>query len=696
MSVPKKIAARAADLRERIERASYEYHVLDRPSISDREYDQLFRELQELEREHPTLQTADSPTLRVGAAPQSALPKHTHLVQMLSLGNAFDEGELAEWDEKIARLVGEDVRKVGYTTELKIDGAAVSLTYRDGVLARGSTRGNGTIGEDVTPNLRTLRDVPLKLRGKKLPELIEIRGEVYYPFDRFEKMNQERAAAGEPVFANPRNAAAGSLRQLDPGITAKRPLRFYGYSVVTPAGSAALQQYFGTQWDLLEALAEWGIPVAPHRRRCATLADVHEWAREVEQTIRPTLNFAIDGGVVKVDSLRLQDELGVVGGREPRWAIARKFAPDIAETKLVRISVNVGRTGALNPFAELEPVEIGGTTVRLATLHNFDLIREKDLREGDIVQVKRAGEVIPQIIAPVKERSEPRGEEYRPPENCPACGTKVERDEEEVATYCPNVACPGRQLEALVHFASGDAMDIRGLSYARLQQFVEHNLEDGEPFVRDVSDLYTRVTVERLVELERFAQKSAENLVASIQASKAQPLSRLLFGLGIRHVGATAAQLVAKHFGSMAALAAATEEQILEIRGIGETIAQAVVKYFHDETAQALIRKLADAGVTMTEPKPVESAGPLRGQTAVITGTLPTLSRTQATEILERAGARVTSSVSKATSFLVAGEEAGSKLEKARSLGVEVIDEAEMVRRAGTGDEGTKGRRDEG
>ncbi|HKG92068.1 MAG TPA: NAD-dependent DNA ligase LigA [Gemmatimonadaceae bacterium] len=681
-NVPKKAAARAADLRERIERASYEYYVVDRPTISDREYDQLFRELQELEREHPTLQTADSPTLRVGAAPQSALPKHTHLVQMLSLGNAFDEAELAEWDEKLARLVGEDVRKAGYTAELKIDGAAVSLTYRDGVLVTGATRGNGAIGEDVTPNLRTIRDVPLRLRGKKVPELIELRGEVYFPFDRFERMNQERAAAGEPVFANPRNAAAGSLRQLDPNITASRPLRFFGYSVVSTKGNASLP--FRRQWELLDALEEWGVPVAPHRRCCETLAEVHAWASDVEQRIRPTLNFAIDGGVVKVDSLRLQDELGVVGGREPRWAIARKFAPDIAETKLLRISINVGRTGALNPFAELEPVEIGGTTVRLATLHNFDLIRDKDLREGDVVQVKRAGEVIPQVIGPVPERRGPEVVPYAPPAECPACHTPVERDEEEVAVYCPNVACPGRQIEALVHFASGDAMDIRGLSYARIQQFVTEGL------VHDVADIYDRekINVESLVKLERFAQKSAENLVASIEASKAQPLSRLLFGLGVRHVGAIAAQLLARHFGTMDRLAEATEEQILEVRGVGETIAQAVVRYFQDPSATELVGKLRTHGLTLSEPKPVESAGPLRGQTAVITGTLPTLSRPQATELLERAGARVTSSVSKATSFLVAGEEAGSKLEKARALGVEVIDEAEMVRRAGMGNGG--------
>ena len=660
---------RAAELRALLHQASYDYYVLDRPTLPDAEYDRLFRELQTLEREHPELRTADSPTMRVGAEPATALAKHTHVVPMISLGNAFDEEELTDWEERIARLVGDDARRAGYVAELKIDGAAVSLTYQDGVLTVGATRGNGVVGEDVTANLRTLRDVPLRLRGDDVPSLLEIRGEVYMPFKAFEKLNEERVREGEPVYANPRNTAAGALRQLDPSITARRPLHFFGYTVAVPAGT---RLPFETQWRLLETLERWGIPVAPHRRCCASLAEVHDWAREVEQTVRGALDFAIDGGVIKVDSLRLQDELGVVGGREPRWAIARKFAPDIAETVLRDIQVNVGRTGSLNPFAVLEPVEIGGTTVQLATLHNFDLIKAKDLRIGDVVQVKRAGDVIPQIIGPVPEKRDRRNPPvpYKPPTRCPSCRTPVERDEEEAATYCPNVACPDRQLEAIVHFASRGAMDIRGLSYARIEQFI------AESLVHDVADLYDpELTVERLTALERFAEKSAENLLEAIEASKKQPLSRLLFGLGIRHVGQTAAQLLARHFGTMEGVAAATADDILAIRGIGEGIALAVVAFFHDASGRDLVRKLAERGVNMTEPRSVSAGAALKGMTFVVTGTLPTLSRAQATELIESQGGRVTSGVSKATSYVVVGADAGSKLEKAQALGIKLLDE---------------------
>ena len=669
----KDLAARAATLREKLERASHEYYVLDRPSLSDAEYDRLFRELQALEAEHPELRTPDSPTQRIGAAPQSALPKHSHLVPMLSLGNAFNEEELEAWQERLGRLVGADVEREGYTTELKIDGAAVSLTYRDGVLVTGATRGNGSIGEDVTPNLRTVRQIPLRLLGANHPPLLEIRGEAYMPFSAFEKMNEERVRDGEPVFANPRNAAAGALRQLDPSITARRPLRFFGYSVAAPEGTPLP---FRTQWELLETLGAWGIPVAPHRRRCATLAEVHAWAKEIENVVRAQIDFAIDGGVVKVNALGLQEELGVVGGREPRWAIARKFAPDIAETRLLDIQVNVGRTGALNPYAMLEPVEIGGVTVKLATLHNEDLVRTRDLRVGDWVQVKRAGEVIPQIIGPIPERRTGEERAWQMPTKCPACGTPVQRDEEEVAVYCSNVACPGRQLEGLVHFASRGAMDIRGLSYARIQQLLEAGL------IHDVADIYA-LQLEQLVELDRFAEKSAQNLVDAIEASKQQPFSRLLNGLGVRHVGQGAAELLARHFGSLDALAKASEEDILAVRGVGETIAHSVRQYFADASVKALIAKLARAGVNFTEPRTVEADGALRGKTVVITGTLPSLSRTEATELVERAGGRVTSSVSKATSFVVAGESPGSKLAKAQELGVEVIDEGELRRRVG-------------
>ena len=668
------LSARAATLREQIERANHEYHVLDRPTISDAEYDRLFRELRELEEQHPTLRTADSPTQRVGAEPQSQLAKHTHLVPMLSLGNAFNEEELEAWEERLVRLVGDDVRRHGYGCELKIDGAAVSLTYREGVLIEGATRGNGAVGESVTANLRTLHDIPLRLRGKGHPLMMEIRGEVYMPFSGFERMNEERVAAGEPVYANPRNSAAGSLRQLDPAITAKRPLRFFGYSIAVPEG---IELPCRLQSELLDQLEEWGIPVAPHRARCSTLAEVHAWATEIENRVRASLDFAIDGGVVKVDELRLWSELGVVGGREPRYAIARKFAPDIAETRLIQIAVNVGRTGTLNPFAMLDPVEIGGAMVKLATLHNFELIRRKDLREGDIVQVKRAGEVIPQVIGPVADRRDPDHPPapYEPPTHCPSCGTPAVPGAEQGMLYCPNFECPARQLEALVHFASRGAMDIRGLSYARIQQLIDAG------FVHDAADVYD-LTVEQLVTLERFAEKSAENLVEAIQASKAQPLSKLLLALGINNVGETAAKQLARHFGTMDAVRNASEEDILAMHGIGETIATSVVEWFSNPDAQRLVERLRERGLTMEEQRQA-SGGALRGMTVVITGTLPSLSRDRATELVESNGGKVTSSVSKKTSFVVAGADPGGKLEKARSLGVEVIDEAELLRRIG-------------
>lgn len=631
----------------------------------------LFRELQELEAQFPELCAPDSPTLRIGAEPQSQLSKHQHIQPMLSLGNAFNDEEMRAWEERLVRIAGGDIQASGYTAELKIDGAAVALTYENQLFVKGATRGNGIVGEDVTVNLRTVRDLPLRLHESAPRGRIEIRGEVYFPFDRFEEMNEGRARAGDALFANPRNAAAGSLRQLDPAITASRPLRFFGYSVAVPDGE---ELPFLTQSELLDSLVEWGIPVAPHRRRCKTLGDVETWAHDVENTIRGQLNFAIDGGVAKVDSLRVQDELGVVGGREPRWAIARKFAPDIAETRLLAIEVNVGRTGALNPFAVLEPVEIGGVIVKLATLHNEDLIVSKDLRVGDWVQVKRAGEVIPQIIAPIPERRTGAEKPWRMPKKCPSCGTPATREEGEAAIYCPNIACPGRQLEGLVHFTSRGAMDMRGLSYARTQQLVTEGL------VRDPGDLYA-LTREQLLELEGYAAKGTDALIAAIEASKSQPLSRLLHALGIRHVGSIAAQLLAQHFGNLDALVSATADDILNVRGIGATIADGVVAYFSDPAGRALVEKLRASGVNFMEPRAVVAGGPLSGQTVVITGTLPTLSRARATALIESAGGRVTGSISKSTSFLVAGEEAGSKLEKAKSLGVETIEEAELLRR---------------
>jgi DNA ligase (NAD+) len=670
------LAARAEDLRRRLERASYEYHVLDQPTISDAEYDRLYRQLVDLEEAHPTLRTPDSPTQRVGAEPLSQLAKHTHLVPMLSLANAFNEEELAAWEERIVRMAGEEVRNSGYNCELKIDGAAVSLTYKDGLFVEGTTRGNGIVGEAVTANLRTIRDVPLKLHGDDVPPVVEIRGEVYMTFSGFERMNEQRIAAGQPVFANPRNSAAGALRQLDPKATAARPLHFFGYAIALPDGAKLPA---ATQHELLARLAAWGVPVAPHNERCATLKDVHVWAHNVEHSVRGAIDFAIDGCVVKVNDLRLWPDLGVVGGREPRYAIARKFAPDIAETTLRSINVNVGRTGSINPYAVLDPVEIGGAQVQLATLHNFDLVARKDLRVGDVVQVKRAGEVIPQIIGPAPDKRDPQNPPppYVPPTHCPACNTALVPGNELGMLYCPNFACPGRQLEGLVHFASRGAMDIRGLSYARIKQLIDAGL------VSDAADLYD-LTAEQLEGIERLAEKSSANLVQAIEATKEQPLSRLLFALGIEHVGETAAREIARHFGTMDAILAAGVDDILGVHGIGDKIAESIVGWFADERARRLIERLRERGLRFDEPV-TRSGGTLKGLTIVITGTLPTLSREQAAALIEENGGRVSGSVSKKTAFVVVGADAGSKLEKARQLGVETIDEDELKRRVGGG-----------
>jgi DNA ligase (NAD+) len=670
----KELAARAATLREQLERANYEYYVLDRPTFTDFEYDRLFRELQAIEREHPELRTDDSPTLRVGAEPQSQLAKHQHLVPMLSLANAFNDEELEAWEERLVRFAGEDVRKAGYHCELKIDGAAISLTYREGVLVAGTTRGNGAIGENVTANLRTIRGIPLRLRGSDHPFVCEIRGEIFMPFSGFEKMNEERIAAGEPVYANPRNSASGALRQLDPAVTAGKPLRFFGYSIAQPGDESAP---VARQSELLDLLDRWGIPTAPHRQRCSTVAEVHAWAAEIENKVRASLDFAIDGGVVKVDELSLWPELGIVGGREPRYAIARKFAPDIVETKLKAIGINVGRTGSVNPFAILEPVEIGGTTVKMATLHNFDLVRRKDLREGDVVQVKRAGDVIPQVIGPVPDRRDPKTPPtpYVPPTHCPACRSELVAGEDLGMFYCMNFDCPARQLEGLVHFSSRGAMDIRGLSYGRLEQLVQEGL------VTDAASLYD-LRSEQLVTVERFATKSADQLVEAIDMSRQQPLSRLLFGLGIDHVGEIAARELARHFGSMERLASASREEISAVHGIGDVIAESVSAWFASAGGKRLISRLSERRVNFEEPRVEASGSAFQGLTVVITGTLPTLSREAAKGLVERNGGKVSDSVSKKTSFVVVGENAGSKLEKARTLGVEIIDEAELQRRA--------------
>jgi DNA ligase (NAD+) len=661
-------ADQVARLREQIEHANKAYYVHDAPEISDAEYDRLFRELQALEAAHPELQGPDSPTQRVGAVAASALGKYTHRRPMLSLANAFSGEELSAWEERNARLAPE-VRTAGYTTEVKIDGAAVSLTYEKGRLTVGATRGNGIIGEEVTPNLRTIHDIPLSLKGTDHPKLMEIRGEVYFPFASFTRTNKEREQQGETIFANPRNATAGALRQLDPAITRRRRLGMFAYAVEVIDGRLKAR----TQSEVLDLLASWGFKVEPNRRGFDSLADVQKQVESYE-TIISTLPFQADGVVIKIDRLSLHTELGVVGGREPRWAIARKFAPEVAETELLDIQVNVGRTGALNPWAVLAPVQITGVTVTSATLHNEDLIATKDIRIGDRVEVIRAGEVIPQIVRPIIVPGVERGEGWKMPDKCPRCGTPVERIAGEAMRFCPNVSCPGRVLESIVHFASRDAMDIRGLGYERVRQLLDTDL------IRTIADLY-RITSEQLVKLERFAKQSADQLVAAIDASKSRPLSLLLFGLGIPHVGKTVAVLVARRFGHLDALAAAARDGNVAMPGVGPVIAESVSAFFNEPRNQKVLEELRAAGLNLVEPNAAKSDGVLSGKTYVITGTLPTLSRARAGSLIEEAGGRIAGSVSKKTDALVAGEEAGSKLEKAKELGVEVIDEAELLKR---------------
>ena len=666
---PATAVARAEELRGRLERANQRYYVADQPEISDAEYDQLFRELAVLEAEYPSLASPDSPTQRIGAGPAAALAKHPHRRPMLSLDNAFDAGELTAWEDRNARL-NPDVRGAGYTSEIKIDGAAVSLTYENGRLVVGATRGNGVVGEDITTNLKTVSDIPLSLKASKVPALMEIRGEVYLPYKNFAKLNAERAEAGDPPFANPRNAAAGGLRQLDPAESKRRRLRMFAFAIEVIDGKLELP----SQDAVLRQLEAWGFPVEPHHELHADLAAVQERIPHFEALLG-SLPFQADGVVIKVNRRDLQEDLGVVGGREPRWAIARKFAPEVALTRLKDIKINVGRTGALNPWAELEPVEVSGVTVSKATLHNGDLIAQKDIRIGDWVEVVRAGEVIPQLIGPLPERRDGSERVFEMPTACPACGTPAERPPDEVMLYCPNASCPGRVFEGIVHFASREAMDIRGLGPERVRQLLDEGL------IRDVSDLY-HLHAEQLTELERFAKQSAEQLVQAIAASKAKPLSNLLFAIGIRHVGKNVAMLLARRFGSLQALKSASREEIHGVPGVGPTIADAVASFFHDASNRRLLEHLEVAGLTLTEPLAVASGGPLAGKSYVLTGTLPTLSRGEATALVEAAGGRVTGSVSKQTDAVVAGEAAGSKLEKARALGIEIIDEAELLRRA--------------
>jgi DNA ligase (NAD+) len=659
---------RVEELRRALHEANYEYYVLDAPTISDAEWDRMLRELKEIEAAHPELITPDSPTLRIGAEPATQFTKVQHLAPMYSLDNAFSAEELRAWEERNARIASE-VREGGYVAELKIDGTAVAIRYEDGVLTRGATRGNGSIGEDITQNIRTVRDVPLRLRGSDVPAVLEIRGEIYMPLSGFREMNEKRAAADEPVFANPRNAAAGALRQLDARLTAQRPLRFFGFQIqLDPDGSERLD--VATQDGVLEQLRAWGVPVNPNRRQCADLQEVLAYIDEADP-LRETLDYGIDGVVIKVAPLWLWPELGVIGGREPRYAIAYKFPPDLATTKLLAIELNVGRTGSLNPYARLEPVEIGGAMVKLATLHNFDDIARKDLRVGDTVVVKRAGEVIPQVVAPVVERRTGAEQPFVAPEQCPSCGTHVERPADEVMVYCPNISCPDRIYWGLVHFVSQDAMDIRGLGERTAALLMQAGL------VSDFADLY-HLTEAQLLTLEGFGAVSAGNLLAAIESSKALPLSRILFALGIRHVGQHGALLLARAFPSIDSLLAAPVAELEAVHGIGGTTASAVAAFLAEPRNQALLERLREAGLSMEEPVERAERATLAGRTFVITGT-HAMSRKEMTSLIERHGGRVTGSVSRSTDYLVAGESPGSKLDRARELGVAVLDQAALI-----------------
>jgi DNA ligase (NAD+) len=644
------------------------YHVHDDPEIGDDEYDELFKRLQELEAEHPELVTPDSPTQRVGGAPVSALKKVTHERPMLSLANARSEEELRDWVARMRNhLAREGIEnpEFAFVCEPKIDGLAISLLYRDGVLVRGATRGNGEVGEDVTHNLRTIPTIPLRIDDA--PPLLEVRGEIYMSLPDFAALNERRAEAGLSTFMNPRNSAAGTIRQLDPKLTAERPLSMWCYGVGAHEGIT-----FGSHWESLEWLREHGFRINGDVVR---LESEEEVVRQclAWQDRRGALDFEIDGVVVKVDQLELQRRLGVVG-RDPRWAIAWKFPPTTKVTQLKDIMWNVGKFGDLHPFAVLEPVHVGGVTVKLATLHNEEDLRRKDIRVGDEVIVLRAGDVIPQVVSPAPHAVEKKGRAKppKPPAKCPDCGTPTVKAESVVFTKCPNRVCPGRQWQLLKHFASQGAMDIEGLGEKQVMTLMEKGL------VQTAGDFY-RLDAGQLMELEGYGEISASRLLAAIEASKDRPFGRVLFAIGIEGVGFVTGRNLAQQFRTIDALLAASADEIAETPGIGPIVAGLIHEQLTDEQMRELIADLRSLGLMFEEEGPPPGQGPLAGKTFVLTGTLPDLTREEATERITRAGGRVTGSVSKKTDYVVAGDSPGSKLTKAERLGVAVLDEAGLL-----------------
>lgn len=654
------IKAKIEELKEKLNRYSYEYYVLDMPTVSDFEYDRLIHELIALEEENPEFKTPDSPTQRVGGEVLEGFTEVNHAVQMQSLADVFSKEELFEFDARVRNALGIDT--VEYVTEMKIDGLSVSLEYENGVFLRGSTRGNGFVGEDITNNLRTIPSIPLKLT-EPIPYL-EVRGEVYMPQKSFTALNEQREAVGEPLFANPRNAAAGSLRQLDSKIAAERKLDIFIFNVQRAEGIE-----FSDHYSSLEYLAKLGFKVIPRNTPFNGINQAYDEIVRIGEN-RGNLEFDIDGAVVKVNSFVQRDILGSTS-KTPRWAAAYKFPAEQQETKLVDIALQVGRTGAVTPNAVLEPVRIAGSTVTRATLHNVDYIKAKDIRIGDMVIIQKAGDIIPEVVEVVKSKRTGDEKEFCMPKACPVCNEELHREEGEAATRCTNPNCPAQQLRAIIHFASKPAMDIDGMGAAVVEQLLDAKL------ISDCADIYS-LKYEDIVSLDRFADKSAKNLIAAIDASRSMGLDRVIFGLGIRMIGSRAAQILAEHFGNIDALMSATTEELSAIPEIGEKMSVSLSEYFAQDKSVDIIKRLKDANLKLDYEISRES-NLLLGKTLVLTGTLPTLKRNEAKSLIEAHGGKVSGSVSKKTDYVVAGEEAGSKLEKANSLGITVITEAELL-----------------
>jgi DNA ligase (NAD+) len=683
-------AERIDELRRLIRYHEERYYILNQPEIADAEFDALMRELEQLEREHPDLVTPDSPTQRVSGRPAEGFPTVEHLEPMLSLDNAYSEAELRAFDERVRRGLGRGSAPVDYVAELKIDGVSIALTYEEGVLVRGATRGDGVRGEDVTANVRTIRAIPLRLTGAPGGRL-EVRGEVYLPRKAFEKINKEREETGEPLFANPRNAAAGTLRNLEPRLVARRGLSAFMYQLVVGGSEGSP---LSTHAETLEALRRWGLPVEPNWRRLSGVEALVTFCREWEQK-RRTLDFDTDGVVVKVDSLEERRRLGATS-KFPRWAVAFKFPAEQKTTRLRKIEVNVGRTGAVTPFAVLEPVFIAGSTISMATLHNADDIARKDIREGDWVIVEKAGDVIPRVVGPVLSRRPPDAKPWSMPTTCPRCGSRLHRPEGEAVWRCENTSCPAKLQRGLEHFASRAAMNIEGLGESLIEQLIANGL------VRDCADLYA-LTVPQIASLtsrsvrtdgreiaRRVGEKNAAKVIEQIDRSRSNELARLIYGLGIRHVGERGAQVLARAFGSIDAIAAASIEALQQTPEIGPVLAESIRSWFDEPRNRALIERLRAAGVRM-EAAPAERAGaagsgPLAGRTYVLTGTLASMTREEAVAAIERLGGRVASSVSRKTTAVIVGADAGGKADQARKLGIPTLDEAaflELLRQSG-------------